>query len=34
MENILKFSDGIRWNILRINIQLKKTLNHLYISTI
>ena len=34
MENILKFSDGIRRNILRINIQLKKTLNHLYTGTI
>ena len=34
MKNILKFYDGIKRNILRINIQLKKTLNHLYISTI
>ena len=34
MENIFKFSDDIKRNIIRINIQLKKTLNHLYISTI
>ena len=34
MENIFKFSDGIKRNILRINIQLKKNFNHLYISTL